>query len=106
FLVSTCVVTHSLHSFPARRSSDLRPHCIRPSNEPQDRLGLVTPCSMVGGQFADRSDQKGSAEYEDRISNSLRIQWGNPSPSLEIDRKSTRLNSSHVKTSHAVCCLS
>src|SRR5690606_16560978 len=34
-----------------------------------------------------------------------RPQPGNPKPRLTVDRKSTRLNSSHVKISYAVFCL-
>src|SRR5690606_41564472 len=70
-----------LHSFPTRRSSDLcsrvPPRCRRMSSQPR---GPATP--------------------------SVRLwRWSTASTNARLDRKSTRLNSSHVKISYAVFCL-
>src|SRR5690606_39471202 len=92
-LLLQCSVAHrGLHSFPTRRSSDLwllaagvgRPDRFAPPvvvqlvdaiDEDEARLGVV-----VGGDH-------------DHV------------PQMTRDRKSTRLNSSHVKISYAVFCL-
>src|SRR5690606_41922724 len=76
-----------LHSFPTRRSSDLvaargarsRRHAFHPEAHAQSRRLPVHP-----GRGA-RS--------------------GRPDRGAAVDRKSTRLNSSHVKISYAVFCL-
>src|SRR5690606_41532555 len=66
-----------LHSFPTRRSSDL---VDRQSLADQEREGFPFDGDFSSG--------------------------GNPSEGLFFqDRKSTRLNSSHVKISYAVFCL-
>src|SRR5438045_9586522 len=67
-----------LHSFPTRRSSDL--------GTAADRAGNVSRCSTT------------SVTY---------VHDGLPPepPSLSGDRKSTRLNSSHLGISYAVFCL-
>src|SRR5690606_41788726 len=71
----------TLHSFPTRRSSDLhRPRPHRPTHpRPTTRIHQHPP-------------QPGR----------LRTRHRHPPPQ---DRKSTRLNSSHVKISYAVFCL-
>src|SRR5690606_42061485 len=88
----------SLHSFPTRRSSDLPGEAsavvtdvMGPVTEidapadsftpPTGKHILIMPCSSAGQGCVDE------AEEEKR------------------DRKSTRLNSSHVKISYAVFCL-
>src|SRR5690606_41628140 len=81
----------SLHSFPTRRSSDLldppaeaAEHGDVGAAEPEDRLLLVAD---------DGEDGAAHQVAEDPLLNRVR------------DRKSTRLNSSHVKISYAVFCL-
>src|SRR5690606_41557748 len=79
-----------LHSFPTRRSSDL-------TELPQLRAGLpqLRPClpeavAQVARRQRDRGEQHDlHAHHRGR----------------RADRKSTRLNSSHVKISYAVFCL-
>src|SRR5439155_23185706 len=76
------------HSFPTRRSSDLDVH--RPLQvpgvggavvgEPEERPSFAVPVQEEGG-FA--------------VAHQVDV----------ADRKSTRLNSSHVASSYAVCCL-
>src|SRR5438067_2971333 len=68
-----------LHSFPTRRSSDLRPR-TGDRHDPAQRAQLApAPWWWDAG--------------------------GDDSPRYRQDRKSTRLNSSHVSISYAVFCL-
>src|SRR5690606_41511093 len=68
-----------------QREQDLGHH--RVADGPSRRLDLAAPGGVVGA----RSDLQDSA---DRLDSEL----------VTIDRKSTRLNSSHVKISYAVFC--
>src|SRR5690606_39873862 len=86
----------SLHPFPTRRSSDLADsffsvkQMLRPSRAHQKsycRLSLTMADAQILG-----------SHEEDRVSSS-------PFRLRKEDRKSTRLNSSHVKSSYAVFCL-
>src|SRR5690625_6687553 len=86
FLFSDSVSLRQLHSFPTRRSSDLikagiiSPNFIRPFPV----ADVIEACKNVKALvIGDRSDSYGS----------------------DGDRKSTRLNSSHVANSYAVFCL-
>src|SRR5699024_12855423 len=78
------------HSFPTRRSSDL----IRFSNEGQT-FRSFEPLNYTEQEYV---------TYEVKNANNQGIVW-NISDVNEIDRKSTRLNSSHVSISYAVFCL-
>src|SRR5690606_40913140 len=78
-----------LPSFPTRRSSDLqRPEAGTEVEVAHARLGAVAVGHVdvgdVLGRLANRGRDVGL---------------------LDVDRKSTRLNSSHVKISYAVFCL-
>src|SRR5437773_6653485 len=80
------LVTHyrHLHSFPTRRSSDLKP-TFTPHLQSGDFVIVINAEKIaVTGR---RLDQK--------------VYYHNH----EIDRKSTRLNSSHITISYAVFCL-
>src|SRR5690606_39716864 len=75
-----------LHSFPTRRSSDLQ-------RTAQGRLVRRSQTLSRGGARPDpqrRSGQRGHPRHTELVPG---------------DRKSTRLNSSHVKISYAVFCL-
>src|SRR5690606_39624313 len=78
-----------LHSFPTRRSSDL----ASSSASPMAASRSTTPDASPPAR---RPDQAGSLS---RLPNLL------VSVGTYQDRKSTRLNSSHVKMSYAVFCL-
>src|SRR5690606_41807157 len=93
-----------LHPFPTRRSSDLsaragtRDGVDRTQNSPviRDERGTGPRAatksvrrSCIGGQRGDTRGRR--ARFRDTAA--------------RIDRKSTRLNSSHVKISYAVFCL-
>src|SRR5690606_39804765 len=89
-----------LHSFPTRRSSDLG--------------GAGATAWVHGGGFATYA--KARSDRMDRL-DELRRRWDEQHEKLRDlvarlkvkaavkDRKSTRLNSSHVKISYAVFCL-
>src|SRR5690606_41424844 len=87
---SGCSDPRDLHSFPTRRSSDLT-------------LGVL-PEHVLANEF--RFDEDGNIIGIDE-SNPLASDGGKIKAlqSLGLDRKSTRLNSSHVKISYAVFCL-
>src|SRR5204863_9979189 len=76
-----------LHSFPTRRSSDLT-----------YKRG---PIEMARGEGVYLIDTEGN-RYLDFVSGIAEVEVP---VSLGIDRKSTRLNSSHVEISYAVFCL-
>src|SRR5690606_41339915 len=93
----------ALHSFPTRRSSDLsiprlgdKSHKVRPIKGIVSELHDLPP----GCSFSTRCPL--ADEYCGRVEPELEeIAPGH----LVADRKSTRLNSSHVKISYAVFCL-
>src|SRR5690606_41595884 len=97
---STCLssqrLTHRrvLHSFPTRRSSDL------PAPEIAT-LGILT-ASEEQLQLYDDNDLRKDLFF--RTFNDAPVFVGTYS-GMGLDRKSTRLNSSHVKSSYAVFCL-
>src|SRR5690606_41328492 len=74
-----------LHSFPTRRSSDLAPGSV----------ALVMNASVAA---------LATAVWLPGLAALGRV-VGERAWSLTVDRKSTRLNSSHVKISYAVFCL-
>src|SRR5690606_42042286 len=82
-----------LHSFPTRRSSDLR----LPYQPTRRSVGMDTGRSMVTSR-----DRRGPGAARSALPFPRR--WTS-SRSGPPDRKSTRLNSSHVKISYAVFCL-
>src|SRR5690625_7125466 len=86
-------VAHTrLHSFPTRRSSDLE-RAVKPK-----RLLIVAVAAMLGlmlGVFAVLV--RGFLRPAVQTADALEQRTG--------DRKSTRLNSSHVAISYAVFCL-
>src|SRR5207245_9619166 len=85
-----------LHSFPTRRSSDLQHRVLAdPHVVAQDDAG------QEGGPVPDRAVATGDDERPDRdVPPETR-----PLPQHGLDRKSTRLNSSHGSISYAVFCL-
>src|SRR5699024_12654498 len=80
-----------LHSFPTRRSSDLRRGAaLRRGSQGENQEAEGKYRCADADSYADSPD----APYEP--------DWN---PGYERDRKSTRLNSSHVSISYAVFCL-
>src|SRR5207245_11162488 len=93
-----------LHSFPTRRSSDLRT-VVSFARTDSRALTLVVPAVVF-------QESEGSLELELPIyaptdltfgSHPVRIRYA--SAVDDLDRKSTRLNSSHGSISYAVFCL-
>src|SRR5439155_21121727 len=88
-----------LHSFPTRRSSDLGgsngERGVSGAGSAAHRTRAASPCP--------RSGRRRSAEWRRaaRPLGELRIRAAGG----HLDRKSTRLNSSHVAISYAVFCL-
>src|SRR5690606_41181987 len=86
-----------LQSFPTRRSSDLllqrdeRDRDVRPDGHVHDPAGVGI-------------EARGDIEREDRCARTVQRVDRLGERAFE-DRKSTRLNSSHVKISYAVFCL-
>src|SRR5690606_40773202 len=76
--------------FPTRRSSDLRLFAA-PGNSELDAFLFAD-----GGRIRQRQDP-----WDDSANNRYDL----AAAGLGLDRKSTRLNSSHVKISYAVFCL-
>src|SRR5699024_12768665 len=87
FIFSFARPHRDLHSFPTRRSSDFSALNFFDAAAP---LVTYESVDMSRAWFASRYD-KGSADYINCA--------------LSEDRKSTRLNSSHVSISYAVFCL-
>src|SRR5690606_39508511 len=89
---SSDAATPALHSFPTRRSSDLRERFARCGSKAAKPPGLYVTI--------DQSEQTALSEYP-----ACTAQPHQPDAQTIRDRKSTRLNSSHVKISYAVFCL-
>src|SRR5207249_8577027 len=102
FPLQSHAVSLDLHSFPTRRSSDLRGALEHPASRlaEHDRAAAET---IAGGMPAAPSRRRPCHSAP----NLARVQ-GPPRPGTDRprrDRKSTRLNSSHVSISYAVFCL-
>src|SRR5437773_9516178 len=82
----------SLHSFPTRRSSDLRERACHKTGQDQQ------------GQN-ERSDEGNDGFHVNGISCLIQGWLCRGCWRMHGDRKSTRLNSSHITTSYAVFCL-
>src|SRR5207249_6692258 len=63
-------------------------------------LGEVIPVHPGGLPALQRLEREGGVEEQERIEQRVRL--GERSSAVEVDRKSTRLNSSHVSISYAV----
>src|SRR5690606_41569046 len=88
-----------LHSFPTRRSSDLDDEPTLYANYFQDLdIAINTLKSLVSSPISPQMKKADLAYASNNYENWLRY-------ANTLDRKSTRLNSSHVKISYAVFCL-
>src|SRR5699024_12221829 len=98
-LLRACGVLLALHCFPTRRSSDLT--ISRDIKE----LNIIKVQNNDGSSsYTVLNDDKYSIGSKIHEIFKLSVQSINKSES-GIDRKSTRLNSSHVSISYAVFCL-
>src|SRR5690606_41305107 len=102
FFFKCCAAHRALHSFPTRRSSDLK----------SEQVSLLKSAErnflreeVVLNPFSDDIRALVSLVYH-RFNYAVRLRFDdNILESEPKDRKSTRLNSSHVKISYAVFCL-
>src|SRR5439155_18075012 len=97
FLLYASASLHNLHSFPTRRSSDLRAVPMPMGYGNMRRR--TTPNSLISSRISPLN-WLGSG-----MSLVVRADHQRHSATQPIDRKSTRLNSSHVAISYAVFCL-
>src|SRR5690606_41223632 len=81
--------------FPTRRSSDLSHHAGRAARNRAERILAAER----------RADQKQRTVETGEHADALREPFRGRRIRRQRDRKSTRLNSSHVKISYAVFCL-
>src|SRR5207302_9360898 len=103
FLSSFSFYSHlahrDLHSFPTRRSSDLR---ALPARVRSARARLLVPAHTFHQRLAVVPDRPRGNLWPGAVGADIpHSERGG----REGDRKSTRLNSSHVKISYAVFCL-
>src|SRR5690606_40462238 len=91
-----------LHSFPTRRSSDLQHHQELLAAVARDQVGAAQQALQGLGELAQDlvADQVAVAVVD--LLEAVQVDEGDRQ---RLDRKSTRLNSSHVKISYAVFCL-
>src|SRR5690606_41938928 len=94
--VSSYTAHRHLHSFPTRRSSDLSRTFALFATE--DSLGVVSACPR-------HLNHRRVPDFPLVKNPELHPASRSGSTSTPLDRKSTRLNSSHVKISYAVFCL-
>src|SRR5690606_41523657 len=97
-LCLSCLPSHSphriLHSFPTRRSSDLlRCELVAEIRYEHVMAGRLRHGGRLVRFRPDRTPESCTYVQLEEV------------PPAELDRKSTRLNSSHVKISYAVFCL-
>src|SRR5690606_41130594 len=105
FSFASSAAHRHLHSFPTRRSSDLGADRRRP-----EAPLLIPDHELFGGKNAERFPDRACAHVEfssQRVDMDARSRRQGPGKYhlADLDRKSTRLNSSHVKISYAVFCL-
>src|SRR5207249_12148764 len=103
FSLSSAAAPRHLHSFPTRRSSDLR-------NPDVFELARAKSARLLGDLLALLATLKGiPAGYSKDLQEDKALLF-DACDTLAVvlnskDRKSTRLNSSHVSISYAVFCL-
>src|SRR5207253_9121925 len=94
-----------LHSFPTRRSSDLSSHfdLMILSTAFMNKLVFIDDDKRELDQFGPLIE--GEYTYIHWPNDREKLVFGQPPDLFVRDRKSTRLNSSHVAISYAVFCL-
>src|SRR5205814_5949294 len=88
-----------LHSFPTRRSSDLSQQVPHPRARSNCLRRMSTHLAVITGLYRCLRTTYG------RIVAKPCLYWGFTGLRVRRDRKSTRLNSSHLGISYAVFCL-
>src|SRR5207253_10202966 len=96
---------HPLHSFPTRRSSDLA-HYRRQASRSRELAGTATTPAVKNRLDEVAREYDRLADLVDVASSNILADEGRTVVQRHLrDRKSTRLNSSHVAISYAVFCL-
>src|SRR5690606_41899549 len=105
FSRACCLPTRSVLRCPTRRSSDLASQDARdPGVLVLSKLAGAAIELSVGAVLVNPYDREGVAEGLERAI-SMPLAERRERHRAMIDRKSTRLNSSHAKSSYAVFCL-
>src|SRR5690606_41724764 len=96
----------NLYSFPTRRSSDLARARLTIRIEAVEQTQLRFAINRQGGILGqERKTLPSLGPYQMQTHGLSQLAFGCFQRPVTADRKSTRLNSSHVKTSYAVFCL-
>src|SRR5690606_40856188 len=99
-------VPRRLHSFPTRRSSDLaRARAVHPRLREAEAAVATARARSATARGTRWPTIDASFGFNRSTSRSGFEAFGEVNPLNRGDRKSTRLNSSHVKISYAVFCL-
>src|SRR5690606_39649717 len=99
----TCRLPPGAPRFPYTSSSDLRPRPLRPPRPGVHRRGPAGGCFRVS--IARERLIAAAALVFSVLVMATSVEIGRDAIEALLDRKSTRLNSSHVKISYAVFCL-
>src|SRR5690606_40391688 len=102
FRSSSSCAHRALHPFPTRRSSDLRSPALVAM--PRYRVLIADNMSAEGLAPLAR-DSRFELVQMNGLKGEELARAIEPCDAVIVDRKSTRLNSSHVKISYAVFCL-
>src|SRR5205085_12042349 len=100
---SCCAAPRDLHSFPTRRSSDLRQRARLPMEEPV--AGREPQAPVPRADDAVDLDAGHRREFRRLLDVAIAPDHQSAAGPDPQDRKSTRLNSSHSQISYAVFCL-
>src|SRR5204863_9824903 len=96
---------HNLHSFPTRRSSDLGEKdaaLYSALGHVQCEMHDYEAAAATYAQLAELEPGHRTAHFNRGVCLANLKQWQDAADSFRRDRKSTRLNSSHVEISYAV----
>src|SRR5690606_40946947 len=95
-----------LHSLPTRRSSDLamKKPASTSSSPKATKTGKTKAAKAAQGETPAVPWQANGLDLENYAPAYFTFVATKLASGAAADRKSTRLNSSHVKTSYAVCC--
>src|SRR5699024_12011102 len=101
--LSSAALHPELHSFPTRRSSDLL--VVPDQAMDQDLLKGVLAHLLAAGEDHPGHPEEDDVVAGDQHGGGVEVVQLRAGHRIRQDRKSTRLNSSHVSISYAVFCL-